>query len=326
MKSVIVIGLGSMGRRRIGLLQQRNDVSSIIGVDSKPERRKEAEEKCGIVTAESIDEAIEKGSPECAFISTSPLSHAAIITECLEKGLNVFTEINLVSVDYEKNIELAKKQNKVLFLSSTFLYREEISYIASRVKAEEGPQRYIYHVGQYLPDWHPWENYKDFFVGDKRTNGCREIMAIELPWITQTFGKIESIESTHGKLSGLNIGYDDNYFVKINHAGGSTGIFAVDILSRKAVRNLEVYSEDIYLSWDGSPSGIGVFEKETGEYKKVDLQYEAVHKEGYQSTITENAYANEIEEFFAAVYGNKKPAYGFEEDLITLGWIDKIEE
>ena len=45
------------------------------------------------------------------------------------------------------------------------------------------PVNYIYHIGQYLPDWHPWENYKNFFVGDKRTGGVREIFGIDLPWL-----------------------------------------------------------------------------------------------------------------------------------------------
>ncbi len=49
---------------------------------------------------------------------------------------------------------------------------------------------YTYHVGQYLPDWHPWEDIKDFFVNDKRTNGNREILVRELPWLTETFGEV----------------------------------------------------------------------------------------------------------------------------------------
>ncbi|MDE6927475.1 MAG: hypothetical protein K2P06_01985, partial [Muribaculaceae bacterium] len=66
---------------------------------------------------------------------------------------------------------------------------------------------YIYHVGQYLPEWHPWENYQDFFVGDKRTNGCREIMAIEFPWLIETFGEIREVSVLHDKMSHLNIDY-----------------------------------------------------------------------------------------------------------------------
>ena len=115
---------------------------------------------------------------------------------------------------------------------------------------------YTYHIGQYLPDWHPWENYKDFFVVDKRTNGCREIFAIELPWLTEVFGNVKDIIVRKSKISSLNIDYDDNYMVILEHESGHKGMLAVDIVSRKAVRNLEVFGESLYLSWDGSAEGL----------------------------------------------------------------------
>lgn len=34
-----------------------------------------------------------------------------------------------------------------------------------------------------------------------------------------------------------------NYFVMIEHIGGNKGVLAVDVVSRKAVRNMEVFSE-----------------------------------------------------------------------------------
>lgn len=106
----------------------------------------------------------------------------------------VFTELNLVSDGYE---EFTKDEyDNRLFLSSTLLYRKDIQYIKDRVGEER--VNYVYHVGQYLPDWHPWESYKDFFVGDKRTNGCREIMAIDLPWIESAFGKIVDFSVVKG--------------------------------------------------------------------------------------------------------------------------------
>ncbi|MCO7111156.1 hypothetical protein NIA69_21115 [Gemmiger formicilis] len=40
------------------------------------------------------------------------------------------------------------------------LYRRETQYIKQQVAEFGKPVHYIYHIGQYLPDWHPWENYK----------------------------------------------------------------------------------------------------------------------------------------------------------------------
>lgn len=322
---VLVVGLGSMGKRRIRLLQKRADIDLIVGIDSNPERRKEAKSLYSIETAESILYAVSTHKPDCAFICVSPLSHSAIIRECLENNLHVFTEINLVSDGYEENIRLSQERNKVLFLSSTFLYREEVKYIRSRVKQETGKINYIYHIGQYLPDWHPWESYNNFFVGNKRTNGCREIMAIEMPWLIETFGEIDSVYSTHGKMSSLDIDYDDNYIIQLCHKNGNRGCLIIDVVSRKAVRNFEAYSEKLHISWNGTPSGLTDYDIISKHAVSVKLYDDVERIEGYQATVIENGYASEINEFFDVISGKKQQTYGFEKDLITLGWLDRIE-
>lgn len=323
---VIVIGLGSMGKRRIRLLKRFEQVEKIIGVDGRIDRRKETKSTLGCEVCESIEQAMEEFSDiSSVFICTSPLSHSELITMALNYKLNVFTEINLVSDGYEENIRLAKEHGKVLFLSSTFFYREEIQFIRDRI-AGRNNLNYVYHIGQYLPDWHPWENYKDFFVREKRTNGCREIMAIELPWLIGTFGSVNNCHVISDNISKLNIQYKDNYMIQLEHINGNKGTLIVDIVSPKAVRNLEVYGENIYYSWNGSPTTLEQFNPKTKAIERVPLPEEAEYIEGYGSLIIENAYQNEIKEFLDVVAGIVTPQYSFEEDLKVLRLIDKIEE
>lgn len=322
---VVVVGLGSMGKRRIRLLQRFQEIDLIVGIDGRADRRGEASNLYGINTFESLDQALKKFPDiDSSFVCTPPLSHSKIITNLLNEGLNVFTEINLVKDGYDENIRLAKKTNVRLFLSSTFYYREEIQYIRDKISGKN-KLNYVYHIGQYLPDWHPWENYKDFFVGDKRTNGCRELLAIELPWLTGTFGNVKGCKVLSDNISDLSIKYKDNYMILLEHENGNKGTLIVDIVSPKAVRNLEVYGENIYYSWNGSPTTLEEFIADTKKVEKVKLHQNTEHLEGYGSFITENAYQNEIREFIDVVEGKRKPLYGFEQDLKVLNLIDTIE-
>ena len=324
--NILVVGLGSMGKRRIRLIKQIDESIKLYGVDSREDRRKQAEELYGIVTFNDLDVAL-KNEIDAAFICTSPLSHANLIETCLGRKLHVFTEINLFSDGYEKNMKLAKEQGVVLFLSSTFCYREEIKYIIDAVAASNSQTIYTYHVGQYLPDWHPWENYTDYFIGDSKTNGCREIMAIEFPWIIKAFGKVLDIQIKKGKKSNLKIGYNDTYSMLLAHESGTQGVITVDVVSRKAVRNLEVFSEDLYISWDGSENGLKKYDFESKTEKQVVL-YDSVDKqENYAAFIVENEYKNEINAFFDIIKSNgkMKAVYDFSDDLEVLALIDKIE-
>ena len=56
----------------------------------------------------------------------------------------------------------------------------------------------------------------------------------------------------------------------------------------------------------------------------VTLSEKAEHMEGYSSFVVENAYKNEIQEFFNVVDGTAIARYGLEQDLKVLELIDTI--
>ncbi len=319
---ICVIGLGSMGKRRIRILQENYPNCKIIGVDGREDRRSEAEKTYSIVCFAKVSEISNK-RVDCVFVCTSPLSHHRIIKECLALKCHVFTELNLVSDGYGEILLLAQEVNRKVFMSSTFLYREEIQYIEKKVSNEK-KWNYTYHVGQYLPDWHPWESYNDFFLADKRTNGCREILAIELPWILSAFGEIEEVGSNHNKLTDLKVDYDDNFIIQIRHKNGNKGCLVVDVVSPIAIRKFTVYTENDYISWEGTPESLLEYNHLTKQLEQVVLSERAEHREGYQAFITENAYRNEIQAFFDYIQINRQPRYGLMEDRNVLDIIDKI--
>ena len=322
---IIVIGLGSMGKRRLRLLSERKDVE-LFGIDSQESRCEEVKEQFGITCFKSIAEAVEAENIEAAVISTSPLSHASIIKECLTHNLHVFTEINLLQDGYEENMALAKEKNLVLFLSSTFLYRKETQTIIEKVQNADCPLNYIYHVGQYLPDWHPWESYNSYFIGNPRTNGCREIMAIDLPWIVSAFGPIKSFYAVKSKNTGLNISYNDNYLVTLHHESGHKGVFVVDVVSRKSGRNIEVFGEQLHLSWNGTADSLKVYNIETKKDEVITFDDASEHVEGYAAFVTENPYREELNAFLKQIADRGyTPAWDFEKDKAVLDIIDQIE-
>ncbi len=322
---IVVIGLGSMGKRRIRLLREHKDIE-IFGVDSQESRCAEVQERFGVKCFNGIDEICNTEDIEAALICTSPLSHANIIKECLNKRLHVFTEINLVQDGYEENIALAEKYGIVLFLSSTFLYRKETLTLIEKVHQARCPLNYIYHVGQYLPDWHPWESYNNYFISDPRTNGCREIMAIDLPWLVTCFGDIKDIKVMKSKNTDLNISYNDNYLIMLEHHSKAKGVFAVDVVARKPYRHIDIYGEKLQLSWNGTADSVKQYNIDAKEEETLVIDDASEHMDGYTSFITENPYREEIKAFLLQIEDRSfVPAWSFAKDKIVLDWIDKIE-
>ena len=119
---LLIVGLGSMGKRRARLSKGIDAAIRIVGVDTADARRAEA---CSLGLADAayptIAEAVAAERPDAALVCTAPLSHAAVIGELLDSGLPVFTELNLVGDGYAENMAKAAAKNLPLFLSSTML-------------------------------------------------------------------------------------------------------------------------------------------------------------------------------------------------------------
>lgn len=322
MKSLIV-GYGSMGRRRIRLLTQIDDDMEFICVDSNPERIIQAEQ-AGVKGYSTLDEGINE-CPDFAFVCTSPGYHANIILNLVNAGLNVFTELNLTSDKYDEIMAAARENNVIVFISSTLLYKRQIDIIDSLVKQQKKPVMYIYHVGQYLPDWHPWESYKDFFAGHRETNGVREIFAIQMPWIVNAFGKVTGLQVLSQHCTELDIDFPDSITVSIKHDTGNIGVFTADVVSRKAVTRLEVIGENLHLFWDGHNDDLFKLNLDTKELEQIKVYESDEHVEGYSDNIAEQPYREELIDFLAVVKGEGISRYSLEQDKYVLSVIDRIE-
>jgi len=320
----LVIGLGSMGKRRIRLLKNNFPKINIFGVDSNLERGLQVGKEFDIKIFNSITHAVNNTKIDASLICTSPITHEGVILECLNYDFNIFTEINLINSYYEQVIKLAKSKGLKVYLSSTFLKRKEIKFI--RNQCADKKVTYRYHAGQYLPDWHPWESYKDYFVSNKITNACREILAIELPWLISCFGKVQDIKVFKTKLTSLEIDYDDTYQILIQHSTGVVGSLTIDVVSRVPKRDFEVFGETCQIFWDGTPGGLLILDSDCKTLKSIQLYDCHEQLSQYTQSIIEDAYLEEIKEFVNYLVNDSFiPEYSFEQDYEVIEVINNIE-
>lgn len=88
--NILVVGLGSMGKRRIRLLKKMYQQYHIYGVDLNAQRCAFVKKEYEMETFPTMEEAVSQRKFECAFVCTSPLTHAGIIKTCLGKRYECF--------------------------------------------------------------------------------------------------------------------------------------------------------------------------------------------------------------------------------------------
>ena len=101
---------------------------------------------------------------------------------------------------------------------------------------------------------------------------------------------------------------------------------SVDIVTPKAGRELEIWSEGLHIGWKGTPDTLTRFNADIGAAENISLYAQVEHKEGYNQFVVENAYYDELANFIHSVEGKEQPRHTFEKDSKILTWIDEIEK
>jgi predicted dehydrogenase len=322
----LIVGLGSMGKRRIRNLQYLK-AGEICGFDPREDRRTEAEEKYSIKTFANFDEAFAVFQPSALIVSTPPDLHVKYAKTAVANDRHYFSEASVVNDEMDELIELSRSHPLVVAAPScTLRYHPSVQIIKRIVDSEEfgKPLLLTYQSGQWLPDWHPWEDYRSFYVAKRATGACREIVPFELSWLTWILGPIDRVTSMRGKLSSLDADIDDAYQVLLGFRSGALGHLLVDVISRSPVRSFRLCSEQATIEWDATfTKQVRLFRAATKEWEIIP-EPERIEEPGY--VYSENPYIEEMKDFVAACEGQKPWAYTLEDDRTTLDLLSRIEQ
>lgn len=329
--NILVIGLGSMGKRRVRNLQALG-CENVYGFDVREDRCKEANDKYGIDTYTDFPEALKVSSADIFVISTPPDKHMYYAYYAYENGKSAFIEASVVDAD--KILELHNLLDGKVFTilpSCTMRYFPFVKKIYELVKEEKIGKilNMNYQVGQYLPDWHPWEDIKDFYVSKFETGAAREIVPFELTWINHLLGTPKPLACVKRKLTDMDTDIDDMYHSILEYPNNIIVNLTIEVISRpKATRELRIIGSqgEIVYSQDNNTLKYITTDMDDWEYISFDL--ENVERDYIYS---EEPYIEEMRDFVEATKlhkENKPTSYSnnLKDDYEILSTLYKLEE
>ena len=297
----LVIGLGSMGKRRVRNLIALGYKDNIAGFDPREDRQKEAKEY-GIKIYDNFEKAVKDFKPDNFIISTPPNLHMKYAYFAYKNSINCFIEASVV--DSEKILELAKKiENKNILMAPSCTMR----YYPAPKKIKElilnntigKVLNYNYHTGQYLPDWHPWEDIQEFYVSNPDTGGAREIVPFELTWLNDIFGDSKVLSCVRRKLTNMSADIEDIYHCILEYSNNILGNLTVEVISRpKATRYIKILGSEGEIVYDGDLNELKYINLEMNDWKRISFDKGTVES-GYINP--EEPYINEMRDFVKSV-------------------------
>mgnify|MGYP001174702440 CR=1 FL=1 len=322
----LVVGLGSMGKRRIRCLLALNQ-RKVAGFDVRKDRRNEAIKKYGIKVFDDFKDAIKNFNPQAIIISTSPQYHMKYAHASLFYNKDCFIEASVCNIGKIKELsQKNKKAKRVIAPSCTMMFHDGVKKINQLIKSKKiGSPHYInYHVGLYLPDWHPWEK-KGHYVWDKSSNGCKELIPFELTWLHKIFGEIKFLNSVNLKLSKMRINFSDISRFSVLFSKKTLGDITIEILSRpRTTRELTIVGSEGKIVLSGEQGLIKFSNIKNKHFKKFTINTGKVVK-GYENS--EKPYINEIKTFIKQINYPRKKIFpnNLSDDIRMLKLMEKIQ-
>jgi predicted dehydrogenase len=320
MTKILIAGLGSIGRRHLRnlvALGERDIVLLRSHHATLPE-----EELAGYPVETDLVEALRKHRPQAVIVANPTALHLDIVIPAARAGCAILLEKPIShSTKGLRRLQAAveKSGSRVLV---AFQFRFHPSLLCARqLLSEDAIGRIIsahVHFGEYLPAWHPWEDYRKGYAARADLGGgvlltqCHSLDY--LPWLV---GGVEAARGMLGKLSDLEVDADDTAKIGLRFASGALGSLHLDYNQQPPSHHFNVIGTQGTLKCDFSDGAVNVYRAENRAWETYPLP------PGWERNVM---FMEEMSHFLAVARGEAQPACTLEDGIRVMDLIAAIQK
>jgi predicted dehydrogenase len=300
---VLLVGLGSIGRRHLANLLRLSSIEEVV-VLRRPESQwapSSCADASGRVTmCHDLEAALEKPLGAAIICSPAP-AHLPVGLTLAERGVNLFVEKplsdGLDGVDHL--LATCTRTGAVLQVGYNLRFHPPLVTLQQEVASGRiGRLLSVHlHVGQYLPDWRPMQDYRRAVSAQRALGGGALLeLSHEIDGARWLAGEVRSVFAHTSRQTDLEIDVEDTADLVLR-CGTVTASVHMDMSDRAAVRSYRVIGSAATLTWDGSTD-------------LVRLQGAGVAEDLHPAMRVDRneMYLAELRQFFGAVEQQGVPA------------------
>ncbi|MBN1264752.1 MAG: Gfo/Idh/MocA family oxidoreductase [Anaerolineales bacterium] len=308
----LIAGLGSIGRRHLRNLLALGEEDIVLlrsGRGTLPD-----DELAGFPVETDIQLALKNRQPDAVIVSNPTAFHMDIAIPAAAAGCSLLLE-KPISHDLKRIEELKQAVHQgggQVLVGFQFRFHPGMKK-AQDLLAQETLGKPLYvrvHWGEYLPDWHPWEDYRDSYSARKDLGGGVVLtLCHPLDYLRMLFGEVESVNADlrSGRLAGLDV--EDTAEILLDFENDVLGSVHLDYVQRPASHTLEVTTENGRIKWDNADGSVSWIEagKDTWQQWTPPQQFE-------RNTL----FLDEMKNFLDVVNGTEQPACSLDDGIRSL--------
>ncbi len=303
---ILIIGLGSIGRRHLKVLQDLGGVEVAALRTKKGTLRDET----GIEEFDRLEAALEF-RPDGVIVANPTSLHVESAKPFLNAGSKVLIE-KPIAHSREKAMELAEFANRIRvaycmrFLPVSEYFRNELDL--------EKVYKLSFKRSFYLPKWHPYADYRQEYTARKELGGgVIRTLSHEIDLACHWLGIPEKVTGVVDHLSHLELDVDDFALLSMKMKNGARANLEMDYFAPVNVNEGELFDDLGKYFWNGEAL---LFTPYGSATPQTLLKFEDVYTE---------MYYDQMKDFIRFIESGTSVNCTFEEALAVSQVIEEVE-
>jgi len=296
----LIAGLGSIGRRHLNnllKLDERNIVLLRTFKSTLPN-----EELRGFPVETNIHAALAH-RPDAVIISNPTAHHLDIAIPAAEAGCHLLIE-KPISHNFEKldhlKAALQKGCGQVLI---GYNFRFHPHFQKTKILLDDGrigrPLSAHSHYGDYLPKWHPWENYRTGYSACLELGGGVALtLCHPLDYLMWFLGKAATLWKVADKISDIDILAEDIAEFGLRFEQGTIGSVQMNYYQQPPAHYFEIFGTEGTIKWNKDDNILRIYISAANCWETIQAP------DGFERN---DMYLSELKHFIKVVSGKETP-------------------
>jgi predicted dehydrogenase len=267
----------------------------------------------GYVVETDLDKALAH-LPDGVIVANPTALHVQVALPAAQAGCAILMEKpvsnSLVEINELKSTQVAR-DGRILV---GFQFRFHPGLLKVKELLDDGaigrPLSAGAHWGEYLPNWHPWEDYrKSYSARSDLGGGVVLTLTHPLDYLYWLLGDVEALMAVTGKVSDLEIQVEDLAEIVVRFRSGVVASLHLDYYQQPPSHWLEVKGTQGSLRWQNNSGAVELYRTGKDQWETFPLP------DGFDRN---DMFMAEMRHFFEIIRGNQKPVCSLADGEMSL--------
>jgi len=268
----LIAGFGSIGRRHLNNLRALGETDLVL---LRSHRSTLPDDDIKGLPVETTVEAALAHKPQAVVIANPSSLHLDVAIPAAKAGCSILMEKPVShNMDRIDELQSALKQGGGQILVG---YQFRFHPGLQQVKAwlNEGEIGHVVscraHWGEYMPGWHPWEDYRQSYAARADLGGgVVNTLCHPLDYQRWFFGEVESLWA-NTSADALDIEMEDTAEIGLRFKNGVLSSTHLDYVQRPGQHTLQIIGAKGTITWDNATGTAKLFEADADRWSESSL-------------------------------------------------------